>query len=188
MTAGKTEIGPIVFNLGRVTNELRLGDVVRFVDVVDEGDAEQRMVLIEEPDGGRVLVRHLGTGMKFAPTTRIPIEQLTKAGSVVSRLANTFSSLLVNELGAEVTVQIVERNEADGDLAVCHSHDFLDANEVMAEAWMEIFKFEIDPREECQIRMWGAAWQIARANHFHLVQEEWPDPANAAGNVPIGLY
>lgn len=54
---------------------MRKGDVVKFKDPVDIGDENALMVLEEEPDGGRVLVRHL-VDMKLQPTSIYPIKDL----------------------------------------------------------------------------------------------------------------
>ncbi len=47
---------------------MQKGDIVKFKEITDPGDAECRMVLLENPDGGRVLVRHL-VDMKLQPTS-----------------------------------------------------------------------------------------------------------------------
>jgi hypothetical protein len=54
---------------------MRKGDVVKFKEPVDIGDENSLMVLEEEPDGGRVLVRHL-VDMKLQPTSIYPIKDL----------------------------------------------------------------------------------------------------------------
>lgn len=54
---------------------MRKGDVVRFKNPIDPGDENLVMVLEENPDGGRVLVRHL-VDMKLQPTSIYPIEEL----------------------------------------------------------------------------------------------------------------
>src|SRR5487761_2054111 len=47
---------------------MQKGDVVRFKELKDKGDENALMVLAEDPDGGRVLVRHL-VNMKIQPTS-----------------------------------------------------------------------------------------------------------------------
>lgn len=54
---------------------MKKGDVVKFKEPVDSGDENAIMVLEEEPDGGRVLVRHL-VNMKLQPTSIYPIKDL----------------------------------------------------------------------------------------------------------------
>jgi hypothetical protein len=47
---------------------MQKGDIVIFRDAKDPGDENAKMVLVEDPDGGRVLVRHL-VDMKIQPTS-----------------------------------------------------------------------------------------------------------------------
>ncbi len=48
---------------------MRKGQIVRFKEFVDAGDKELRMVVLEDEDGGRVLVEALA-GMNLNPTYR----------------------------------------------------------------------------------------------------------------------
>ena len=54
---------------------MKKGDVVKFKTVVDAGDENIRMRLLEDPDGGRVLVEDL-LGMHINPTSRYNVEDL----------------------------------------------------------------------------------------------------------------
>ncbi len=47
---------------------MKKGDVVKFKEAKDPGDAACKMVLVDNPDGGRVLVRHL-VDMEIQPTS-----------------------------------------------------------------------------------------------------------------------
>ena len=43
-------------------DEMKKGDVVKFKNIIDAGDENVRMVLLEDPDGGRVFMfRPLGS-------------------------------------------------------------------------------------------------------------------------------
>lgn len=57
--------------------ELKKGDRVRFRRVVDPGDDKVVMVLLEDPDGGRVLVQSL-IWKELNPTRVIPTAELIK--------------------------------------------------------------------------------------------------------------
>ena len=59
---------------------MRKGDVVKFRTVVDPGDDSIRMRLLEDPDGGRVLVESL-VGMTINPTSIYPVDDLVKCES-----------------------------------------------------------------------------------------------------------
>lgn len=54
---------------------MRKGDIVKFRKVVDPGDESLRMILLEDPDGGRVLVESL-VDMKIRPTSRYNVEDI----------------------------------------------------------------------------------------------------------------
>lgn len=54
---------------------MRKGDLVKFKTVVDPGDDEIRMVLREDPDGGRVLVADL-IDMTLLPTRIVLVDDI----------------------------------------------------------------------------------------------------------------
>lgn len=54
---------------------MRKGDIVKFRNVVDAGDEDLRMILLEDPDGGRVLVESV-VDMNIRPTYRYSVEDL----------------------------------------------------------------------------------------------------------------
>jgi hypothetical protein len=54
---------------------MKKGDVVRFKEIKEPGDDTMRMELLEDPDGGRVLVRGL-VNMKIQPTHVYHVDDL----------------------------------------------------------------------------------------------------------------
>lgn len=54
---------------------MKKGDIVKFRTVVDPGDEDLRMVLLEDPDGDRVLVESL-VDMSIRPTYRYLVDDL----------------------------------------------------------------------------------------------------------------
>jgi hypothetical protein len=58
--------------------KMKKGDIVRFKEIKDPGDDILRMELLEDPDGGRVLVRGL-VSMKIQPTHVYPVDDLVIA-------------------------------------------------------------------------------------------------------------
>ncbi len=54
---------------------MKKGDIVKFKTVVDPGDDNALMILIEDPDGGRVLVQHL-VDLPLQPTSIYPVADL----------------------------------------------------------------------------------------------------------------
>lgn len=55
---------------------MKKGDIVRFKEVKEEGDELTRMILIEEPDGGRVRVQSLLEDWLIQPTHIYRVEEL----------------------------------------------------------------------------------------------------------------
>ena len=54
---------------------MKKGDIVKFREVADPGDEKVWMRLLEDPDGGRVLVEAL-VGMQLNPTYVYPVNDL----------------------------------------------------------------------------------------------------------------
>lgn len=52
---------------------MKKGDIVKFRKAVDPGDEDLRMILLEDPDGGRVLVESI-VDMNIRPTYRYNVE------------------------------------------------------------------------------------------------------------------
>lgn len=57
---------------------MKRGDIVKFKKVVDPGDDRIRMRLLEDPDGGRVLVESL-VGMVINPTFVYQVDDLVES-------------------------------------------------------------------------------------------------------------
>ena len=62
---------------------MKKGDLVKFNEIVDPGDDEVRMVLLEDPDGGMVLVEAL-VGMQINPTYVYQIKDLVEEDKPVA--------------------------------------------------------------------------------------------------------
>lgn len=86
-----------------------------------------------------------------------------------NKLAIDFCILLRHYLLPEEMTEVIERNRVEPDERVCHSHDFLDANEVMAEA-VTLQGVEFDVQDEDQRISWNAAWYAAKAVEFDITE------------------
>ena len=83
-------------------------------------------------------------------------------------LAVKFSEILRDDLGPEIMREIIAKNRtADYGGDICASHDYCDANMVMAAAWEDITGCEPDIGNEPQARIWGLAWAAAKASEFN---------------------
>lgn len=57
---------------------LKKDDIVKFWDSYEDGKDEFDYILIEDPDGDRVKVMPLNTGLEFPPIQVVKIEWLIK--------------------------------------------------------------------------------------------------------------
>ena len=75
---------------------------------------------------------------------------------------------------AAVADQLKKRGfSAEGNLAVCASHDYCDANMAMSEASDNLgltnpSELTDSPEQQKLFTMWGAAWSLAKAGDFDL--------------------
>ena len=78
-------------------------------------------------------------------------------------LAQQFISILHQHLTVEQIETIVDRNTKEPDSRICHTHDFIDANEAMAEALIQggfgEYCEQLNP-------LINEAWTIAQKNNF----------------------
>lgn len=92
--------------------------------------------------------------------------------ATIERLAREFSKQLRQSIG-EAAVQKVNALNALETGNACHSHDFIDANEVMLSAMSEIgvapdgFN-EALVNDEKRLALWDRAWTMAKANRFYV--------------------
>lgn len=84
----------------------------------------------------------------------------------VSTLADAFSTALGSILSEEEMQSVRERNRS-ADEMICHSHDFVDANEVMAQAFEFAFGLENAGLTDATRELWNSAWSLAKAREFH---------------------
>jgi len=84
-------------------------------------------------------------------------------------VADTFAALLRRYLTPEQFEAVRWRNAAEDSPGVCHSHDFCDANMVMAEA-MQRHGFDVESDQwaenDSALATWNAAWDDAKARHL----------------------
>jgi hypothetical protein len=104
------------------------------------------------------------------------IEQTTVDGVKAQAMADKFSEVLRGWLTPEEMAAVIERNRTEEHPSVCHSHDFCDANEAMAEAFQALMGRDvlligdIDTAGleavNADSDLWGAAWDLAKRNEF----------------------
>ena len=58
-------------------------DIVRFIPEYEDGEQEFDYVLIEDPDGGRVKVMPINSGLEFPPSQVVKTEWLVLKASLL---------------------------------------------------------------------------------------------------------
>lgn len=76
-------------------------------------------------------------------------------------LAASFVALLKRELTPEEMREVATRNRAYGG-DVCASHDFVDANVVMAQAFKETTGNDVNLESQSDLKLWSDAWSAAK--------------------------
>lgn len=95
------------------------------------------------------------------PAIRSPLPVLIKTVAVI------FSNLLRQQLSSSVMRRIIQDNRNEQSRGVCHTHDHIDANEVMDEAIHEAVGRGWDGLgDDDRTSLWNAAWELAKRNEF----------------------
>jgi len=82
-------------------------------------------------------------------------------------LAAAFSRILRDTLTAEELSDVRERNAAEANPSICHSHDYCDANQCMIDA-LEIVGYSYAGGNESQDALINDAWELALAGKFAI--------------------
>ena len=84
---------------------------------------------------------------------------------MVVQLAATFAAKMAADILPRELQDIIERNRNQPNPNICHSHDFVDANEAMYDAWKELTGRDDMPYD---FTPWNVAWAIAKSNEFDV--------------------
>lgn len=79
------------------------------------------------------------------------------------KLANEFIKGLEECLTAD---QLAELREGPQPERHCKSHEYVDANQVMIDAYETVFEIEVDLDDQ----VIDQAWQLAKKNNFNTIQ------------------
>ncbi len=90
-------------------------------------------------------------------------------------LAKEFSRLIRRDLTATQLMEANARNANNADKSICHTHDFIDANMTMAEAFKNIIGHSPEVHQESassreDVVLWNGAWDIANAENFFVTK------------------
>lgn len=83
----------------------------------------------------------------------------------IAKIAMLFSYELRRALDECELKIVVFENEREKNPAICHSHDFCDANMLMHSAFVAVVGHEPDLMND-DLNIWNAAWDLAKKNKF----------------------
>lgn len=100
------------------------------------------------------------------------------------KLARAFCRHLQRAIGAVGVRKAAARNKLPSYEGCCASHDFCDANDVMAEAFKEVTLRDMDTESEGDLALWNEAWDLARS--WGLIEPSAPTcaPPPTESSVP----
>lgn len=103
------------------------------------------------------------------------------SSALASELAAAFSEDLSYHLAPKELAVVVERNRREEDDGICHSHDFIDANECMDAAFRKVRGRRIVVDDEWDNALWNEAWRLAMDAEFDPGRVGWRRRLSARG-------
>lgn len=97
----------------------------------------------------------------------------------VDAIAEKFSELVRLALGTDID-DVIRRNREEPDGSTCASHDFCDAQLLMAWAFDEVLDRGCYPDSETDAELWRAAWKRAQTTGFGTLPDAGPAREAAA--------
>jgi len=82
----------------------------------------------------------------------------------MSAQIEAIGALFVEKLRAELPpahFAEMQNLNSTADDGICHSHDYLDSNMTMAEAFEQVVGREIDTQDDDDRALWSSAWRYA---------------------------
>lgn len=90
------------------------------------------------------------------------VNELDITELAVTELSGKFSRLLNDYVSTDELNEITRLNDTPEYAGLCASHNYLDANEVMGEAFKAVFGRDIDLQNPKETELWGAAWDQSK--------------------------
>lgn len=78
-------------------------------------------------------------------------------------LGGAFIGFLARSMTAEQYDEFLKKTREQYDVDVCHSHDYVDANEVMMEAFEWAFGRPPQIEDDADMELMNAAWSKAKS-------------------------
>lgn len=153
-----------------VQGDLTIFDGLRYADL-DEVERRRRFLHLVFPyvelpyQEDEKFLRELYLRLNFGgvPHTQADLDRVRNtAQPEVDQLSEQFLQELADVIGYDSFREVVTRNAALNDPSICASHDFCDANMVMAAAFEKVMKREVDTQSDADLAVWNEAWDRAK--------------------------
>jgi hypothetical protein len=82
--------------------------------------------------------------------------------ALVRKLAGHFLLNLKEGIGEKDYRKCCVENARELNPNVCHSHDYCDANEIMAATWLNLQGEDFNGQYNSDVTLWNAAWDHAK--------------------------
>lgn len=80
-------------------------------------------------------------------------------------ISRTFKRIVRDELASDLP-EIIRLNKREDYGNSCATHDFCDANELMAKAFKEVQGYEFNGKILTDCKLWNKAWLMAKDDQF----------------------
>ena len=167
-----------VFDESNINDESPRQDIINKL-TSDESTSDDQIVkhLIKKhgisETNARKLVGLRDWFSKTGPADKLNLSKIANDKQKIESIAKKFAELLKKEIGDENLAETVALNAKEKSSGICHSHDFCDANMVMAEAFTAV-GIDLDKdypdmtQNETITGIWGDAWDLAIKNKFWI--------------------
>lgn len=90
----------------------------------------------------------------------------------IRKIALTFCQDLYDDMGEKDYIEMIEQNEKEADEDICHSHDYVDANMYMLDAFEKHGYKDLDALIMMRDDNWGIVWQYAHERNMLIADIE----------------
>lgn len=129
-------------------------------DLYDHPSAEKYMLKGTAPERLQYLLDYVIPKLEVPDAITITADEL----------AVKFSEILKRDIGITDLKKVISTNKDRND-ASCATHDYIDANMAMAEAFKDLTGREFNLQSDTQTALWNKAWDIAKKNEFYLISK-----------------
>lgn len=91
---------------------------------------------------------------------------------MIDQIAAEFVRRLEEEIGRDRFLEVARLNKAEEHAGICHSHDFIDANMVMADAFTAATGEQVETTSEAHARLWNSAWEEGKLLMQQRLQDQ----------------